>query len=128
VSLIITRQTRLLFFVFAMGIVMALVMLAGCKHDLPPGKPDSELTPSELHGKKLFVARCAACHDATTTKPFHGPGLAGLMGRPYLPSGAPANDERVQAVIVRGRTNMPAFGNSLDDLQIRDLMAYLHTL
>ena len=103
-------------------------MLAGCKQDLPPGKPDSELTPTELHGKKLYVARCAACHDAYTTKPFHGPGFAGLMRRPYLPSGAPANDERVHAVIVHGRAQMPAFGNSMDELQINDLIAFLHTL
>jgi len=120
----IPSKSRLLLFTCA----IAIALLAGCKHDLPPGKSDSELTPTELHGKKLFVARCAACHDAYTTKPFHGPGLAGMMRRQYLPSGAPANDERVRAVIVHGRTNMPAFGNSLDDLQINDLIAYLHTL
>jgi mono/diheme cytochrome c family protein len=46
----------------------------------------------------------------------------------YLPSGAPANDERVHEVIVRGRRNMPGFGQVLDETQVRDIIAYLRTL
>jgi mono/diheme cytochrome c family protein len=46
----------------------------------------------------------------------------------YLPSGAPANDERVTPVILRGRNMMPAYGNNLNDQQVQDLLAYLHTL
>lgn len=103
-------------------------LFVGCRQPDLPGKPDSELSPAELHGKKLFVARCAACHEAHSTKPFHGPGLAGVMQRKYLPSGAPANDERVRQVLEHGRNTMPAFGNTLDDQQLSDLIAYLHTL
>lgn len=59
---------------------------------------------------------------------LHGPGLFGLYRQKYLPSGAPANDERVTATILHGRTMMPAFGNELDEQQLQDLLAYLHTL
>jgi mono/diheme cytochrome c family protein len=51
-----------------------------------------------------------------------------MYKKKYLPSGAPANDDRVGAVIMRGRNMMPAFGNNLDDEQLNDLLAYLHTL
>lgn len=109
-------------------VALATLLAAGCRQEEPPEKPDSDLAPAELHGKKLFVTRCAACHEAHSTKPFHGPGMAGLMRRQYLPSGAPANDERVRQVIVHGRNTMPAFGNFMDDRQIDDVIAYLHTL
>jgi mono/diheme cytochrome c family protein len=46
----------------------------------------------------------------------------------YLPSGAPTNDDRVIWVIVHGRGTMPAFGNNLEEQQLNDLLAYLHTL
>ena len=40
----------------------------------------------------------------------------------------PANDERVRDTILKGRRNMPRFNDVLDDKQINDLIAYLHTL
>jgi mono/diheme cytochrome c family protein len=46
----------------------------------------------------------------------------------YLPSGAPANDDRIASVILHGRGMMPAFANNLDDQQLADLLAYLRTL
>jgi mono/diheme cytochrome c family protein len=76
----------------------------------------------------LFQAACARCHDPDSTKPRNGPGLAGVFRKPYLPSGAPANDERVRDVMAHGRRNMPPFNGILDDQQMNDLLAYLHTL
>jgi mono/diheme cytochrome c family protein len=110
--------------------VLALVVfsLAGCGPPLPPSKPLSELTPQEAAGHQVFVSKCARCHYPNTEKPLHGPGLQGLYKQKYLPSGAPANDDRVQAVIQHGRTLMPAFGNTMDEQQLSDLLAYLHTL
>jgi len=43
-----------------------------------------------------------------------------------MPSGAPPTDERITAVILRGRNMMPA--TPLTDEQLSDLLAYLHTL
>jgi mono/diheme cytochrome c family protein len=52
-----------------------------------------------------------------------------VFKRPYLSvSGLPANDERVGEIIQSGRSKMPAYGRELNQQQIQDLLAYLHTL
>ena len=43
-----------------------------------------------------------------------------------MPSGAPPTDERMTAVILHGRNDMPA--TQLSDSQMSDLLAYMHTL
>jgi mono/diheme cytochrome c family protein len=88
----------------------------------------NELTPEESGGRRVFATRCGGCHEANSTAALHGPGLFGLYRKKYLPSGAPANDERVTAVIQHGRGMMPAEGNAMNDEQLRALLAYLHTL
>ena len=107
---------------------LILSTISGCKPALPVPKALSDLTPQEADGYQLFQTRCAGCHYANTGKSLHGPGLHGLYKKRYLPSGAPANDDRVRSVIRHGRNLMPAFGNNLDDQQLDDLLAYLHTL
>ncbi len=104
-----------------------LLTLCGC-HQLAPSKPVSELTARETAGRRVFVSRCSVCHYADTEKGLNGPGLEGLFRKPYLPSGTPANDARVTAVILYGRAMMPPLGNTLSDQELADLMAYLHTL
>ena len=54
--------------------------------------------------------------------------MQALFKQKYLQSGAPANDERVTAVILHGRNMMPSFGNDLSDQELEELLAYLHTL
>ncbi len=109
-------------------VALGILATAGCKPPLPPSKALAELTPQEGRGYAVFQSSCAACHYANSDKALHGPGLQGLYKKPYLPSGAPANDDRVTAVILHGRGMMPAFGNNLDEQQLGDLIAYLHTL
>ncbi len=104
----------------------ACIVLAGC-HSVPPPTPIGQLNDAQMHGYQVFQAHCATCHHDRDTDPLHGPGLAGIYKKPYLPSGAPANDDRVINTIVHGRNNMPALGNQLDDMETSDLLAYLHT-
>jgi mono/diheme cytochrome c family protein len=108
--------------------VLALCVLAGCRAPLPPSKPLTELTAQELRGHDVFVRDCARCHNANSTRSLHGPGLQALYKQKYLPSGAPANDDRVTQVILHGHGMMPAFGNTMEEQQLYDLLAYLHTL
>jgi mono/diheme cytochrome c family protein len=112
----------------AMVATAAMLAALGCKPALPPSKPIAELTPREASGYALFQSRCGGCHYASSSESLHGPGLQGLYKKQYLPSGAPANDERVSWVILHGRNLMPAFGNNLDEQQLNNLLAYLHTL
>jgi mono/diheme cytochrome c family protein len=104
----------------------AMLLLAGCR-SVPPPVPLSELNAQQARGHELFQARCAACHNDRTSDPLHGPALRGVFKKPYLPSGAPANDERVSATILHGRNLMPAQPNT-EPQDLDDLLAYLHTL
>jgi mono/diheme cytochrome c family protein len=104
-----------------------LLFAAGCK-SLPPGKPLASLTPEEARGRAVFVSACARCHNAYDTQALHGPSLFGVFRKPYLPSGAPARDERVMAVILHGRNMMPPAGGDLTEQQLQELLRYLHTI
>ena len=118
-------QSKYLGFILFAG---AALLLAGCGPPLPPSKPLSELTPQEAAGHQVYASHCARCHYANSDHSLHGPGLQALYKQKYLPSGAPANDDRVTAVILRGHNLMPAFGDKLDEQQLDNLLAYLHTL
>ena len=109
----------------AVGMAAAALVIAGCK-PLPPSKPSSEWTPEEARGAQVFRQVCARCHYPTTTSGLHGPGLQAITKIKAMPSGAPPTDERLTAVILHGRGEMPA--TQLDDERMRDLLAYLHSL
>ncbi len=97
----------------------------GCR-SLPPSKPAAEWTPQEARGAAIFQAKCARCHYPTSTAGLHGPGLQAITKLKAMPSGAPPTNERLTEVILHGRQMMPA--TALQDEQMRDLLAYLHTL
>ena len=118
-----TRICSCLLILIACG--AALAAMAGCK-SLPPSKPASEWTPEEARGAEVFHQACAKCHYPTTTQGLHGPGLQAITKIKAMPSGAPPTDERLTAVIQHGHGTMP--GTTLDDQQMHDLLAYLHTL
>ena len=105
----------------------ACALLTGCRSTSPP-KPLDQLTPTEQAGHAVYVERCSLCHYDRQAGALHGPSLLGLYKKPYLPSGAPANDDRVSTTIVHGRNNMPAQGANLTDEDLTQLLAYLHTL
>ena len=110
----------------AAGVAFAAALFAAGCHDLPPSKPASEWTASEAHGAEIFAQNCMRCHYPTSTWAKQGPGLQAITKVKAMPSGAPPTDERLTATILRGRGMMPA--TSLNDDELRDLLAYLHTL
>ena len=75
------------------------------------------------------MPQTAAC-AITTAKPDRSTArrLLGVYKKPYLPSGAPANDDRITNVILHGRGNMPAVGAALAPGDIPAILAYLKTL
>jgi mono/diheme cytochrome c family protein len=101
--------------------------LAGCKSVTPP-VPLEQLNAQQTHGHAVFETYCAACHYDRKDASLHGPTLLGVYKKPSLPSGAPANDDRLTATILHGHGLMPAVGNTMDQQDIDDLLAYLHTL
>jgi mono/diheme cytochrome c family protein len=101
------------------------VFLSGCKA-LPPSKSESQWTRQEARGAQVFQQKCSKCHYPTTTHSRKGPGLQAITKAPRLPSGASPTDERLIQTIRKGRLEMPAA--QLSDDQMKDLLAYLHTL
>jgi mono/diheme cytochrome c family protein len=103
--------------------------LTGCEKDRQK-MTDAELglSPRQARGRRTYNIHCVACHPAYSSHGNKGPGLKELYKKPYLPSGLTATDEHVEQSIVRGRNMMPRFGDQLDEQQIADLIAYLHTL
>lgn len=104
-----------------------LLFLAGCTSE-KKAAPPPKLTPQEERGRQLFSASCQACHESQSSTAVQGPSLKGLYQKSSLPSGAPANDDRVRDAIVMGRRDMPGYQNIFTDEQISDVIAYLHTL
>ncbi|HEY0307688.1 MAG TPA: cytochrome c [Acidobacteriaceae bacterium] len=106
------------------AIVLA-VAAAGCR-SVPPPTPIEQLNSQQTHGYQVYQAACASCHYDRQTGDLHGPALIGMYKKPYLPSGAPANDDRVMQSIQHGRGMMPPI--PLGDQEMQDLLAYMHTL
>jgi mono/diheme cytochrome c family protein len=106
-----------------------LLVLAGC--DVERRKSDAELglNPQQAAGRKLYDNYCDRCHEPYSSQGKKGPGLKGVFKQQYLSvSGLPANDDRVTDIVKNGRAKMEGFSQVMTDQQIRNLLAYLHTL
>ena len=105
------------------------MLLTGCHVERRKSDAELGLNAQEAAGRRIYDAECDRCHEPYSTEPKKGPGLKHMFKRQYLrESGLPANDDRVREIILYGRKQMPAFGQVLNDQQVQDLLAYLHTL
>ena len=109
--------------------LLAVIALAGC--DVERRKSDAELglNPQQAAGRKIYDNYCDRCHEPYSSRGKKGPSLKGVFKKQYLSeSGLPANDERMTDIIKYGRAKMEGFGQVMTEQQIKDLLAYLHTL
>jgi mono/diheme cytochrome c family protein len=109
--------------------MVALLALVGC--DVERRKSDAELglNPQQAEGRKLYDNYCDRCHEPYSTRGKKGPGLKGIFKNQYLSlSGLPASDDRVTDIVKYGRAKMEGFGQVMTDEQVKQLLAYLHTL
>jgi mono/diheme cytochrome c family protein len=92
-------------------------------YDMGKAAAASRLSPAELSGKKLFVQRCALCHD--------------LLGQPATTTVAPwvdvetvkaRGEEAIRMKITNGSRMMPAWKYALEPQQIESVIAYLKTV
>jgi mono/diheme cytochrome c family protein len=115
-------------------LVAGLALLAFatfCACDVERRKSDGELglNSQQAAGRKIYDSHCDRCHEPYSTRGKKGPGLKGVFKQPYLSvSGLPANDERVVDIIRLGRKEMPGYSQTLNQQDIQELLAYLHTL
>ena len=108
---------------------LALLVFPAC--DVERRKSDAELglNPQQAAGRKLYDNYCDRCHEPYSSRGKKGPSMKGVFKRQYLElSGLPANDERMTDIIKYGRSKMDGFGQIMTDQQIKDLIAYMHTL
>ena len=110
-------------------VCLGLSSLTAC--DAERRKSDAELglNPQQADGRKVYDNYCDRCHEAYSSRGKKGPPLKGVFKQQYLPlSGLPANDERVTEIVKFGRSKMEGFGAVMSEQQIKDLLAYMHTL
>jgi mono/diheme cytochrome c family protein len=113
--------------VFAALILMFTTV--GCNVERRKSDAELGLNPQQAAGRKLYDNYCDRCHEPYSSRPKKGPTMKGVFKHEYLSlSGLPANDERVADIIKYGRAKMEGFGQVMTDQQIKDLIAYLHTL
>ena len=123
------QRSRATIFPVALSILLALAVLSGC--DIERRKSDAELglNPQQAAGRQLYDHYCDRCHEPYSKKGKKGPGLKGMFQNKFLSlSGLPANDERVTDIVRLGRNEMPAYAQTLNQQDLQDLLAYLHTL
>jgi len=81
-------------------------------------------------GKKVYNQNCAVCHGKTGKA--DGPTGKALKPPPRNFSVGDfkygKNDAQLLAFIKKGKGAMPAWGTTLSDTQIQDVIAYIHTL
>jgi mono/diheme cytochrome c family protein len=77
-------------------------------------------------GSVLFQQNCVSCHNKKPddTTPFGPPNLHGIFSAKPLVT-PPITPEQAADVIRKGIAPMPAFGSTLSEAQISDLIAYL---
>ncbi|HTR64370.1 MAG TPA: cytochrome c [Terriglobales bacterium] len=113
------------------SLLLCLLALALSACNAERRKSDAELglNPQQAAGRRVYDDQCQRCHEAYSSSDKNGPSLKGMFKRPYLASsGLPANDERVNEIILYGRSKMPGYAQALSQQQVKDLLAYLRTL
>ena len=112
-------------------IALAASVLALSACDAQRRRSDAELglNPQQAAGRKLYDNYCDRCHEPYSSRGKKGPSMKGIYRRQYMElSGLPVNDDRMFDIIKFGRSKMEGFQQVMTDDQIRDLIAYLHTL
>lgn len=87
------------------------------------------VAPGALHAQAAatYKAKCAGCHGADGK----GATAAGkAMGAHDFASDevAKKSDADLAAIVTAGKNKMPAYGKSLKDVEIKDLVAYVREL
>ncbi len=108
---------------------LLLIALSGCEA-AERRKSDAELglMPEQARGRHVYDQNCIRCHEPYSRWGTKGPTLKGIYKKQFMPSGLPANDDRMHDVISMGKAKMPSFSQALTERQIQDLLSYLKTL
>jgi mono/diheme cytochrome c family protein len=118
----------------SLGVVVCVALLSIWRmRSCDPGFRKSDaalgLNPQQAAGRRIYDDYCDRCHEAYSSRDKKGPSLQGVFKHQYLSvSGLPATDEHVTEIVKFGRAKMQGLARVLNDQQVNDLLAYLHTL
>jgi len=109
-------------------LLLGSALLAGCSAERRKSDAELGLNAQQARGRRLYDQNCIRCHEPYSSRSLQGPSLRGVFKKKYFPSGLPANDDRMTDIVLMGKAKMPSFRPALDNQQLQDLLAYLHTL
>jgi len=84
----------------------------------------SSTAPLFAQGADLYKSKCAMCHapDGTASGP------AGKAMKVPSFKGSKLTEAEITAITNNGKGKMPAYKGKLTDAQIKDVVAFVHTL
>ena len=107
----------------------AVAVLAQEPSAKPAPKKAAATKGSPTKGKEVFDQKCGICHFADSDAKKIGPGLKGISKRgTFTVNNNKFTDETLKTWIENGDSLMPPFKDTLDDQQIKDVIAYVKTL
>jgi len=93
------------------------------------GKKPGNNAAAVARGKTTFQQKCIICHYDTSEQKKIGPGLKGIAKRgTFTVNGNKITDETLKTWIENGDALMPGLKDSLEESQIKDVIAYVKTL
>ncbi|HSZ63174.1 MAG TPA: cytochrome c [Terriglobales bacterium] len=126
---IMNLSQRILALLRVSMLIVVVLTLVACDVERRKSNAELGLDPQQAVGRKLYDNYCDRCHEPYSSHGKKGPSLKGIFKHQYLSlSGLPANDERVTDIVKYGRAKMEGFNQVMTDQQVKDLLAYLHTL
>jgi mono/diheme cytochrome c family protein len=109
-------------------LLLGSALLAGCSVERRKSDAELGLNAQQTQGRRVYDQNCIRCHEPYSSRSLQGPSLKGIFKKKYFPSGLPANDDRMTDIVLMGKAKMPSFRPALNDQQLQELLAYLHTL
>lgn len=123
------RRVFILRFSLCLCVSVLSLFWVGCEAERRKSDAELGLSPQQVAGRQVYDQYCDRCHAPYSFRGRQGPSMKGVFKKQYMPlSGLPANDDRAGEIVKYGRSKMPAFGQVLDQQQVDDLLAYMHTL
>jgi mono/diheme cytochrome c family protein len=111
------------------ALLATLGMFTACSAERRKSDAELGLNAQQAAGRQVYDQHCDRCHEPYSSRGKQGPSMKGVFQKQYLQiSGLPANDQRVGEIIRYGRAKMPGYGQVLNEQQVQDLLAYMHTL
>lgn len=108
----------------ALGAVAASTMAQAKKTEPPRMTAANDVAK----GKAIYAKHCQICHYAEAEALKMAPGLKSIYKRGKYADGKKVDDASMRAWIEKGGPKMPPFRESLNDVQIADLISYIRTL